>query len=73
MFTNILCYSFQDKLTFNYGTTSLSNNNEISEKITSKKVIFCVHGKLSGCCTLIKDTNGEECTSINYIQNSTNC
>ncbi|XP_011503815.1 PREDICTED: zinc transporter 2-like isoform X2 [Ceratosolen solmsi marchali] len=46
---------FQDKATFSYGTTILSNNNEIDNKNTStKKVIFCVHGKLSGCCTLLK-------------------
>ncbi|XP_011503814.1 PREDICTED: zinc transporter 2-like isoform X1 [Ceratosolen solmsi marchali] len=63
---------FQDKATFSYGTTILSNNNEIDNKNTStKKVIFCVHGKLSGCCTLLKGEPEEECVFIDYRQNST--
>lgn len=28
--------------------------------MTSKKVIFCVHGKLSGCCTLIKGSETDD-------------
>lgn len=25
-----------------------------NEETSSRKVIFCVHGKLSGCCTVVK-------------------
>ncbi|XP_066600915.1 proton-coupled zinc antiporter SLC30A2-like isoform X2 [Prorops nasuta] len=46
---------FQDKAVFGYGTSIPPNNNETEDaEVTSRKVIFCVHGKLSGCCTLVK-------------------
>lgn len=48
-------FRFKDKAAFGYGTSLPLNNNEQSEgDMTPKNVIFCVHGKLSGCCTLVK-------------------
>ena len=41
--------------------------------LASKKVIFCVHGKLSGCCTLVKGRTGEDCPPIDYRQNPAFC
>ncbi|XP_051157229.1 zinc transporter 2 isoform X2 [Leptopilina boulardi] len=53
-------FEFKDKATFGYGTSVSPNNNEPHDSaMTSKKVIFCVHGKLSGCCTLIKDNDSD--------------
>lgn len=57
---------FKDKAVYGYGTSIPPNNNEADEnETTPKKVIFCVHGKLSGCCTVVKTSN----TPIN--ENST--
>ncbi|XP_011687981.1 PREDICTED: zinc transporter 2-like isoform X4 [Wasmannia auropunctata] len=36
--------------------------------MSPRKVIFCVHGKLSGCCTVVK---GDENTTADYQQNLT--
>ncbi|XP_026675277.1 zinc transporter 2-like isoform X3 [Ceratina calcarata] len=50
--------SFKDKAVYGYGTSIPPNNNETDEsEASSKKVIFCVHGKLSGCCTVVKSSN----------------
>ncbi|XP_068967478.1 proton-coupled zinc antiporter SLC30A2-like isoform X1 [Bombus flavifrons] len=48
--------SFEDKAVYGYGTSIPPNNNEMdeNEETSSRKVIFCVHGKLSGCCTVVK-------------------
>ncbi|CAG5096205.1 Similar to Slc30a2: Zinc transporter 2 (Mus musculus) [Cotesia congregata] len=52
--------AFKDQAAFGYGTSIPPNNNEsISTDTSSKRVIFCVHGKLSGCCTVIKNTDDE--------------
>ncbi|XP_058805638.1 proton-coupled zinc antiporter SLC30A2-like isoform X3 [Phymastichus coffea] len=60
---------FQDKAAFGYGTSLPPNNNDMTDKESaSKKVIFCVHGKLSGCCTLVKGGK-EECAPIDYLRN----
>ncbi|XP_017891948.1 zinc transporter 2-like isoform X4 [Ceratina calcarata] len=49
---------FKDKAVYGYGTSIPPNNNETDEsEASSKKVIFCVHGKLSGCCTVVKSSN----------------
>ncbi|OXU26397.1 hypothetical protein TSAR_010714 [Trichomalopsis sarcophagae] len=63
--------SCNDKAAFGYGTT-IPPNNEANEKdLASKKVIFCVHGKLSGCCTLVKGGSAEDCAPIDFRSNST--
>ncbi|XP_026675276.1 zinc transporter 2-like isoform X2 [Ceratina calcarata] len=50
--------AFKDKAVYGYGTSIPPNNNETDEsEASSKKVIFCVHGKLSGCCTVVKSSN----------------
>ncbi|KAK2578245.1 hypothetical protein KPH14_001393 [Odynerus spinipes] len=58
---------FKDKAIYGYGTSIPPNNNESEDEMTSKKVIFCVHGKLSGCCTVVK--GGDENTTVDYQQN----
>ncbi|KOC70785.1 Zinc transporter 2, partial [Habropoda laboriosa] len=46
---------FKDKAVYGYGTSIPPNNNQVDENEASpRKVIFCVHGKLSGCCTVVK-------------------
>ncbi|XP_015179243.1 PREDICTED: zinc transporter 2-like isoform X2 [Polistes dominula] len=57
---------FQDTAIYGYGTSIPPNNNESEDEISSKKVIFCVHGKLSGCCTVVKgiDENASPDSSI---------
>ncbi|XP_017764743.1 PREDICTED: zinc transporter 2-like isoform X2 [Eufriesea mexicana] len=46
---------FKDKAVYGYGTSIPPNNNEVDENEASpRKVVFCVHGKLSGCCTIVK-------------------
>lgn len=50
---------------YGYGTSIPPNNNEIdeNEETSSRKVIFCVHGKLSGCCTVAKGVTSIEETA----------
>ncbi|XP_076752246.1 proton-coupled zinc antiporter SLC30A2 isoform X2 [Xylocopa sonorina] len=48
---------FKDKAVYGYGTSIPPNNNDENleeNEASSRKVIFCVHGKLSGCCTVVK-------------------
>ncbi|XP_046829067.1 zinc transporter 2-like isoform X2 [Vespa crabro] len=59
---------FKDKAMYGYGTSIPPNNNESEEDMLSKKVIFCVHGKLSGCCTVVKGI--DENLTMDYQQNS---
>ncbi|XP_014235481.1 zinc transporter 2-like isoform X1 [Trichogramma pretiosum] len=69
--TQQLDNSFKNRSTHGYGTTNPDLSCERDEKdSSSKKVIFCVHGKLSGCCTFVKGGAGEDITSIDYRQNS---
>ena len=61
-------YRFQDKAVFGYGTSIPPNNNEIEDKeLATKKVIFCVHGKLSGCCTVIQPGTQEGMMDYNNV------
>ncbi|XP_015109420.1 zinc transporter 2 isoform X2 [Diachasma alloeum] len=61
---------FTDQAVFGYGTSIPPNNNEYEGNDASKKVIFCVHGKLSGCCTVVKGAGiDEEIMSADYQQN----
>ncbi|XP_014296363.2 proton-coupled zinc antiporter SLC30A2 isoform X3 [Microplitis demolitor] len=57
--------TFRDQAVFGYGTSIPPNNESISTDASSKRVIFCVHGKLSGCCTVIKNAD-DEVSSIDY-------
>ncbi|XP_011256759.1 zinc transporter 2-like isoform X1 [Camponotus floridanus] len=60
---------FKDKAIYGYGTSIPPNNNEDEEnEMSSRKVIFCVHGKLSGCCTVVKGTLDEN-AATDYQQN----
>ncbi|CAD1476329.1 unnamed protein product, partial [Heterotrigona itama] len=64
---------FKDKAVYGYGTSIPPNNNEIdeNEETSSRKVIFCVHGKLSGCCTVAKGvTSIEETTPAAAVVNA---
>ncbi|KOX67852.1 Zinc transporter 2, partial [Melipona quadrifasciata] len=56
---------FKDKAVYGYGTSIPPNNNENDEndETSSRKVIFCVHGKLSGCCTVAKGVTSIEETA----------
>lgn len=55
---------------FGYGTSIPPNNNEPDNNDTpSKRVIFCVHGKLSGCCTVVKGLGPDDNLSADYQQN----
>lgn len=66
-FVFCLLIRFKDKAVYGYGTSIPPNNNEADENEASpKKVIFCVHGKLSGCCTVVKGA-----TSIDETANTT--
>lgn len=61
---------FKDNAVFGYGTNLPPNNNDSDETDGSgKKVIFCVHGKLSGCCTVIKG-NATENVAVPEYQRS---
>ncbi|XP_076639210.1 proton-coupled zinc antiporter SLC30A2 isoform X3 [Colletes latitarsis] len=64
--------SFEDKAVYGYGTSIPPNNNEVEENeiSTPKKVIFCVHGKLSGCCTVVKGMSADEGAAADYNKNS---
>ncbi|KAK1126573.1 hypothetical protein K0M31_004205 [Melipona bicolor] len=58
--------AFKDKAVYGYGTSISPNNNDIDENdetSSSRKVIFCVHGKLSGCCTVAKGVTSIEETA----------
>lgn len=57
---------FKDKAVYGYGTSIPPNNNDIDEndETSSRKVIFCVHGKLSGCCTVAKGVTSIEETAV---------
>lgn len=62
---------FKDKAIYGYGTSIPPNNNEDEEtEMSSRKVIFCVHGKLSGCCTVVKGSSDEN-AAADYQQNPT--
>lgn len=62
-------YRFKDKAIYGYGTSIPPNNNEDEEnEMSPRKVIFCVHGKLSGCCTVVKSSVDEN-ASADYQQN----
>ena len=63
--------SFEDKAVYGYGTSIPPNNNQDEDNIVSpRKVIFCVHGKLSGCCTVVRGTSVDESPAGDYQQNS---
>lgn len=64
---------FKDKAIYGYGTSIPPNNNEDEEnEMSPRKVIFCVHGKLSGCCTVMKGSlSGDEHVTADYQQNTT--
>lgn len=62
---------FKDKAIYGYGTSIPPNNNEDEEnEMSPRKVIFCVHGKLSGCCTVVKASTDEN-AAADYQQNPT--
>lgn len=64
---------FKDKAIYGYGTSIPPNNNEDEEShcdMPPRKVIFCVHGKLSGCCTVVKSSVDDNATA-DYQQNPT--
>ncbi|XP_012274356.1 zinc transporter 2 isoform X2 [Orussus abietinus] len=62
--------TFKDQAVFGYGTSIPPNNNEHEEiEVSPRKVIFCVHGKLSGCCTVVKGGAGDEDPAPEYEQN----
>ncbi|XP_076685318.1 proton-coupled zinc antiporter SLC30A2 isoform X2 [Andrena cerasifolii] len=63
--------SFEDKAVYGYGTSIPPNNNQDEDNVVSpRKVIFCVHGKLSGCCTVVRGTSVDESPAGDYQQNS---
>ncbi|KAG5320924.1 ZNT2 protein, partial [Acromyrmex heyeri] len=67
---NNIANEFKDKAIYGYGTSIPPNNNDDEEnEMSPRKVIFCVHGKLSGCCTVVKGS-GDENTVADYEQNS---
>lgn len=56
-------YRFKDKAIYGYGTSIPPHEAELMEnEMSSRKVIFCVHGKLSGCCTVVKGSTDENAT-----------
>lgn len=56
---------------YGYGTSIPPNNNQDEDNVVSpRKVIFCVHGKLSGCCTVVTGTSVDESPAGDYQQNS---
>ncbi|KAK9299252.1 hypothetical protein QLX08_007624 [Tetragonisca angustula] len=65
--------AFKDKAVYGYGTSIPPNNNEIdeNEETSSRKVIFCVHGKLSGCCTVAKGVTSIEETAPAAVVDAT--
>lgn len=67
---------FADKASYGYGTSipplnSVEDENENENDVSSRKVIFCVHGKLSGCCTVIKGSSVNESPPPVYQENLT--
>ncbi|XP_025154534.1 zinc transporter 2 isoform X1 [Harpegnathos saltator] len=59
--------TFADKASYGYGTSipplgNVEDENENENDMSSRKVIFCVHGKLSGCCTVVKSSANETTT-----------
>lgn len=52
--------SFSDQATFGYGTGLETNNISENNSASPRRVIFCVHGKLSGCCTVVSGGIDEE-------------
>ncbi|XP_054015315.1 proton-coupled zinc antiporter SLC30A2-like isoform X2 [Hylaeus anthracinus] len=63
--------SFEDKAVYGYGTSIPPNNNEVEDNEVSspRKVIFCVHGKLSGCCTVVRGSTSDENQGGDYQKN----
>jgi len=60
---------FKDKAIYGYGTSIPPNNNEDEENdLSTRKVIFCVHGKLSGCCTVVRGSIDEN-AATDFQQN----
>ncbi|XP_078039284.1 proton-coupled zinc antiporter SLC30A2 isoform X2 [Augochlora pura] len=73
--TEAASLSFKDKAIYGYGTTIPPNNNDPEEiaATSPRQVIFCVHGKLSGCCTVVKGGGGgpvDEMTASGYRKHS---
>lgn len=67
----ILICRFKDKAIYGYGTSIPPYNNEDEmNEMSPRKVIFCIHGKLAGCCMLKGSTTDESPTTDNYQQNS---
>ncbi|XP_015428895.1 PREDICTED: zinc transporter 2-like isoform X2 [Dufourea novaeangliae] len=64
--------TFQDKAVYGYGTSIPPNNNEPEENdaTSPRQVIFCVHGKLSGCCTVVKTGSIDETAATDYRENA---
>ncbi|XP_054015316.1 proton-coupled zinc antiporter SLC30A2-like isoform X3 [Hylaeus anthracinus] len=62
---------FEDKAVYGYGTSIPPNNNEVEDNEVSspRKVIFCVHGKLSGCCTVVRGSTSDENQGGDYQKN----
>lgn len=54
--------NFTDQAKYGYGTGLANDIQENGGGLggSSKKVIFCVHGKLSGCCTVVSGVIDEE-------------
>lgn len=63
---------FQDKAIYGYGTSISPNNNELGDELSARKVIFCVHGKLSGCCTVVKGGTADDEKPVDYQEISSN-
>lgn len=62
---------FKDKAIYGYGTSIPPNNNEDEEtELPPREVIFCIHGRLSGCCTVVKGSVDDNATT-DYQQNLT--
>lgn len=62
---------FKDRAIYGYGTSIPPGGDDPEDgDLASKKVIFCVHGKLSGCCTVVRSNSVDEHTAPNYQDNS---
>ncbi|XP_044020712.1 zinc transporter 2-like isoform X2 [Aphidius gifuensis] len=62
---------FTDQAKYGYGTGLHANDTQEngSSVGSTKKVIFCVHGKLSGCCTVLSGVSDEEKNIGDHLNN----
>lgn len=65
-------FRFRDKAAFDYGTSIPPSIDADQKDHAAKKIIYCIHGKLSGCCTLVKGGSVDNFIDKDFCQSPPN-